>query len=239
MMWFDSLPTGASWTRLWSEYVSCACGGIRKVDLPCPACGAPPYDCRTEVVIDALGQEHEVYAVFAGAEGRYEDYELLALMEREWMRPQSPPPRSDFLSKLSERATVVLLYWTYFETRINRIIAFGLRDLPPAVQKDLLRRYDSVHSQMRALYQILFGATYFDDLAEVGAEEIGGHLGRVQDCRNRFVHGEPSAISDKLAEDVVGLLKQEHDAWIAVFNRRVRLSVKPPPSAISDGGGCR
>ncbi|NJO13623.1 MAG: hypothetical protein HC872_09350, partial [Gammaproteobacteria bacterium] len=65
---------------------------------------------------------------------------------------------------------------------------------------------------------------YVDDLKSVGAEEIGGHLARVQDARNRFMHGEPQALSDKLVTDVVHKLKDEHDAWIAVYNRRIALA---------------
>jgi hypothetical protein len=74
---------------------------------------------------------------------------------------------------------------------------------------------------MKSLYVILFGNKYIDDLIAVGAEHISGHLARVQAARNRFVHGEPNALSDSLVEDVVSNLQEEHDAWIAVYNRRV------------------
>ncbi len=147
-----------------------------------------------------------------------------ALIEREWKRPLTPLPQSPFSSGRSERGTVVLLFWPYFETRMNRLAALGMRELPKRVQDDLLNRYDSVTSHMRALYQILFGVKYLDDLMAVGAEHIGGHPSRVQACRNRFVHGEPKAISDGLVEAVVRLLREEHEAWIAVFNRHIALS---------------
>jgi hypothetical protein len=170
----------------------------------------------------ASGRQVEIPTqVYCGAEGRFEDYQLLSLMEREWNRPLSPPSSAGHFGRMSERASVVILFWTYFESRMNRLIDLGARRLPDAVREDLLRRYDSVTSHMRQLYEILYGIRYADDLAAVGAESVAGHLARIQDARNRFVHGEPDALSDGLVESVVRYLKLEHDAWIAVYNRRI------------------
>lgn len=164
----------------------------------------------------------EVPQTFPGAEGRVEDYQLLTLMEREWGRPVSERTTKSWLTGgMSDRATLVLLYWTHFESRMNRLVNLGLGRLPPGVKADLSTRYDSVSSHMKLLYRILFGVHYLDDLIAVGAEPVVGHLARVQDVRNRFVHGDPEAISDRLVEAVVKNMKLEHDAWIAVFNRRV------------------
>ncbi|CAJ3521819.1 protein translation Initiation Factor 2 (IF-2) [Burkholderia pseudomallei] len=230
-LWHEALEEGRDWTSLLRDFIACECGGIRTVSADCPACGSEPYSLAPMVFTDPSGTEHRVSVAFAGAEGRREDYQLLALMEREWHRPRIEPEQQSWLtSGMSERASVVLLFWTYFESRMNRLVKLGLRSLPETVQKDLLGRYDSVTSHMRQLYQILFGVKYLDDLIAVGAESIGGHLARVQDARNRFVHGDPEAISDALVDEVVRNLKAEHDAWIAVFNRRVsimRLPVVP------------
>lgn len=221
-MWYNKLAPGRSWTSLIGDFVTCGCGGIRTASESCPACNAEPYDLTPTVHMDSTSQELQVHPAFCGAEGRREDYQLLALMEREWRRPKLETADQSWLtSGMSERASVVLLFWTYFETRINRLIGVGLGSLPDAVQKDLLNRYDSVTSHMKQLYEIVFGVRYLDDLIAVGAESIGGHLARVQDARNRFVHGEPEALSDSLVEAVVRSLKAEHDAWVAVFNRRV------------------
>jgi hypothetical protein len=132
--------------------------------------------------------------------------------------------QSSMMAGMSQRATLVILFWTYFETRINRIVSFGAKSLPEAVSLDLLRRYDSVTSHTRQLYRILFGTTYREDLIAVGAESVDGHLARVQEARNRFVHGHPSAISDELVEAVVRNLEAEHEAWVKVLNRRVQLA---------------
>jgi hypothetical protein len=220
-MWYDNLPKDKSWTSLIADYISCGCGGIRTISAACPACGASAYDPNLDAVEDSTGER---YLIFAGAEGRVEDYQLLALMEREWRRPQVASAHQNWLtSGMSERASVVILFWTYFETRMNRLVESGLAPLPERVRDDLLSRHDSVSAHMKELYRIVFGVKYLDDLIAVGAESIGGHLARVQDARNRFVHGEPGALGDSLVEAVVRELKAEHEAWIAVFNRRVSI----------------
>ena len=44
----------------------------------------------------------------------------------------------------------------------------------------------------------------------------------MQAAWNRFAHGHPEAIDDSLVEDLVAGLDDEHEAWIAVFNRRLK-----------------
>ena len=221
-MWCDELPLDKRWISLISDYVSCGCGGIRTLLAKCPACGSDPYDLTPVEFEDLHGERHRVPRAFAGAEGRYEDWELLALMEREWKRPRPTDATTANLDgKMSYRATLVILYWTYFESRMNRLISIGLRSLPIRVQKDLSARYSGVGYHMRELYGILFGVKYRDDLLAIGADSIDGHLARVQKARNEFVHGFPSALSDGLVEAVVRYMKDEHEAWIGVYNRRI------------------
>ncbi len=226
-MWYEALEDGKGWTSLISDFIACDCGGIRTISANCPACNSDPSDLTARVHRDSSGREYQL-RTFRGAEGRREDYQLLALMEREWHHAQFESGEQSWLtSGMSERASVALLFWTYFESRMNRLVGLGLRPLPINVQSDLSSRYDSVTSHMKQLYQILFGVRYLDDLIAVGAESISGHLARVQDARNRFVHGDPEALSDALVEAVVRNLKVEHDAWIAVFNRRVSMMMPP------------
>ncbi|MDP1953325.1 MAG: hypothetical protein Q8K71_02510 [Polaromonas sp.] len=220
--WKNILAEDKPWTGLWSHYVRCQCGGIRTVDANCPACSAPPYDLTPKVIELPSGEKHTLPATFQGAEGRYEDYELLSLMEREWKRPL-PAASGSFVSGLSPRASMVIIYWTYFETRMRRLVSIGLADLPSRVAKELDDRYDTVKDHMTRLYQILYGVKYADDLNAVGATAIPGLLGEVHDCRNRFIHGEPKALSDALVQRVVDSLFDEHEAWVKVFNRRISL----------------
>jgi hypothetical protein len=225
-MWHEDLPDDHRWSRLWSDYIACGCGGIRRVHQPCPACNSPAYDLSKglEIIRLADGQEIEVSPTFAGAEGRYEDYIYLRMIEREWKRPVDDP--DPFLglpaeSRPSPRAAIVLLFWTYFETRVERLLRVGARALPEPVADDLLRRYSFVTHRLDQLYPMLFGATYSADLAVAGYDDVWDHLTRVRQRRNDFAHGKPQAIDDALVESVVQMLKREHEAWIAVFNKRV------------------
>jgi len=224
-MWCDNLPDGTSWTVLWRGLVICPrCSGIRGVDKPCPTCTdpAPPY--TEQVVLLKDGKEMRVpTSTFMGAEGRYEDYVYLNMIEREWKRPILD---SDQLLEIpvtdrpSPRAAIVLLFWTYFETRIERLLRRGMREVPSNLTEDTFRRYSFIGARLDRLYRIVFETTYAEDLTELGYAEISTHLAEIQRRRNEFSHGNPKAIDDTLVTSVVEKLKLEHEAWIAVFNKR-------------------
>lgn len=223
-MWFDNLPEGSSWASLWSGYVLCGgCSGIRKVTKSCPACGAPVPAVRQHVVRLADGCEHIVSDVFMGAEARYEDWVYLRMLEREWKRPLTDADRFLDVSESarpSARAPLVLIFWSYFETRIDRLLREGMRAIGSAIQLDLLRRYATVGSRIDRLYRLVFNSTYWLDLHDLGFDAVASLLRRVQEKRNQFAHGQPAAIDDKLVSDLVAALQYEHEAWIAVFNKR-------------------
>ena len=126
-------------------------------------------------------------------------------------RPCTPPVR---------RAALVVLFWSYFETRIERLLNAGMREVPSRLAEDTLQRYSSIGSRMDRLYRVLFGTTYSADLTELGYGDIARHLIQVQERRNAFAHGDPRAIDDALVAAVVDNLKREHEAWIAAYNRR-------------------
>jgi hypothetical protein len=161
--------------------------------------------------------------VFMGAEERYEDWVYLRMLEREWKRPlvdadrylEIPEP-----SRPAPRAALVVIFWSYFETRVDRLFREGLRDTRDGIRGDLLRRYASLGSRLDRLYKVVFAATYWSDLTELGFRQIGELLQRVQERRNAFAHGQPAAIDEGLINDVVEGLKEEHEGWIAVFNKR-------------------
>jgi len=117
-MWFDDLPAESSWSRLWSGYILCVgCSGIRKVTEPCPTCQSlPPEPQWQTLILD--GKEIKVPSVSMGAEGRYEDWVYLKMLEREWKRPLVDTDR--FLdiadsARPSARAVIILIFWGYFE----------------------------------------------------------------------------------------------------------------------------
>jgi hypothetical protein len=84
-----------------------------------------------------------------------------------------------------------------------------------------LRRYSFVGQRLDQLYRIIFDTTYASDLIDLGYEDVWQQLSCLQNRRNDFAHGIPQAIDDALVRSVVQMLKREHLAWIAVFNRRV------------------
>ncbi len=156
-MWIDDLPINSSWTSLWFGYIRCGeCSGIRTFDDPCPACGADlPKEGHTLIVDD--GQEISVPPVYMGAETRYEDYIYLQLMEREWQRMTRDSASQDHLShtaQVSTGATLVLLFWTYFETRLEYLLRSGLQNVPPTFLEDALNRYSSVGARLDRFYKI-------------------------------------------------------------------------------------
>lgn len=224
-MWLDDLPPGASWTNLWSGYIRCReCPGIRSLDDPCPACGANlPKDVAQTVKLDDE-REFPVAVAYLGAETRYEDYIYLQLLEREWERMRqdsAPEDQMPFAAHVSTGASLVLLFWTYFETRIEHLLRCGLQNIPPRFLEDALKRHSSISARLNEFYKVAFNATYHSDLVDLGYSDVSGHLSIVRTQRNAFIHGSPESIDDALAISVVEMLKQEHESWIAVFNRRV------------------
>jgi len=222
-MWYDELPSGKSWAALWSGYILCGqCSGIRRTEGACPACGAPPFASKA-YTIQVDGQEVTVQPAFAGAEGRYEDWVYLHMLEREWKRPGTPAeeiPGFQHSQHASPRAAIVVLFWSYFETKMGRLLRAGMHNVPPRLAEDTLRRYSSIGARLDRLYQVLFETTYWADLSDLGFDDVAAHLRHVQSSRNSFAHGEPNAISDALVSSVVENLKREHEAWITVYNRR-------------------
>lgn len=223
-MWFDKLPAGTSWTVLWHGLIICPrCSAIRSNEKICPICNDPIPVSRKQVVRSLDGREESVLMAFMGAEGRYEDYIYLKMIEREWKRPLVESDQ--FLevqaaNRPAPRAAIVLLFWTYFETRIERLLRGGMREVPDGLVEDALRRYSFIGARLGRFYRILFGTTYSEDLRQLGYKTIADHLEEIQRKRNEFSHGNPVAIDDSLVTSVVENLKIEHEAWITVFNKR-------------------
>lgn len=234
-MWYDDLPAGSSWASLWSDYTLCGkCSAIRRFHGLCPACGDGPISVEPQVLLIG-GREVTVHATFNGAEGRYEDWIYLQMLQREWERPAEDFERFAHFSKEerpSARAALVLLFWGYFETRLERLLRSAMDPLPTSVLEDALERYSSIGSRLHRLYRIFFGLTYFDDLVECGYEDVAKLLADLHKRRNEFTHGKPKAINDDVVAALVCALKVEHEGWISVFNRRKAAGRKPPLSSV-------
>jgi hypothetical protein len=223
-IWYENLPSDKSWIRLWSDYTICGrCRGIRRFEGACGICGDPPFDFTPQLIRDNNDKEHQVGPAFMGAEGRYEDYVYLEMMQREWNRPIATDDSfsgTPLGSRPSLRASIVLLFWSYFETRIDRLLRAALAEIPNRLLDDTLRRYSMIGVRLNDFYRIAFDSTYKKDLEDLGHAEVWSHLAQVQEHRNQFAHGNPQSIDDNLVKLVVEKLKVEHEAWIAVFNKR-------------------
>ncbi len=221
--WYKQLPEEKSWSRIWSDYTICGrCRGIRTFEGPCNVCGDAPFSMASQLMPDEQGREFLVPAAFMGAEGLYEDWIYLAMMEREWKRPVLDSERFPGFSpdnKPSPRASIVLLFWSYFETRIELLLRAGLSEVPSRLLDDTLR-YSAIGARLNDLYRVAFNSTYKGDLEEVGHGGLWPHLAQIQERRNLFAHGQPQAIDDAVVQAVVENLKVEHESWIASFNKR-------------------
>ena len=147
----------------------------------------------------------------------------LQLLEREWERMVRDSARDNhmpFTDQVSIGAPLVLLFWTYFETRIDRLLRDSLQHIPSSFLKDALRRYSFIGARLMDFYKIAFDSTYYADLDSLGYPDVSEHLKEIRERRNKFVHGTPESIDDALATSVVAMLKREHEAWIEVYNRR-------------------
>ena len=221
-MWYKELKQGYKWSSLWYEYVRCGhCSGIRGINGSCPVCDTMLTTEPQSLIVN--GKPEEIPMALMGAEERYEDYVYLQILEREWLKPLTD---DDLFLDIFEahrpapRAAVVLIFWTYFESRVGRIFREALKNFPEGIRSDLLNRYDSIGTRLDRLYRLLFKATYFSDLQTLGFGKIASLLATIQKRRNEFVHGTPSAIDQRLVEDLVSSLKEEHESWIAIFNLR-------------------
>ncbi len=223
-MWSDSLPEGWHWSSLWYSYIRCpTCPGIRKYEESCPACGKPMPAPQQRTILLPDGKPQSVAEVYAGGEGGYEDYAYLDIIEQEWKRDVSSGPDFSAIAashRPSQRAVLAIVFWAYFEARIERLLRSAMRDLPERVTADLLQRYGSIGARLDRLYRLLFSCTYWNDLETLGFGKIAELLKRLQEQRNQFAHGRPEALDDTLIHDLVESLKDEHESWIAVFNLR-------------------
>lgn len=222
-MWYDDLKEASTWSSLWYDYVLCGkCLGIRRLEGNCPGCGQPiPPPRGYQMQID--DKTEEVGEAFAGGEGRYEDYVYLTMLEREWLRDITDKDR--FLDiyvdkRPSPRAVIILIFWTYFETRIERLMMHSMYKLPTNISSELLKKNSAISDRLFRLYKILFNTNYFDDLTDSGFGAIATMLRKLQEKRNNFMHGSPEAIDDVAIEELIRNLKLEHESWIAIYNKR-------------------
>lgn len=196
------------------------------VAAPCPVCGKDYTNTNLphQEVHGANGVVLRQPPVFAGAD-IWSYYVLLRLMHDEWNRPTIegelaglPPSK-----RPSPHLVIVILFWSFFESLMQRLLEKKASTLPPAIAEDLLRRYSTIGSRMDRLYKLLMGTTLEVDLTAVDAADVYDHLKRVQEGRNRFIHGDPELIDTDLVAATVDKLPAVQGAWIRLYNLRCAL----------------
>lgn len=157
-MLLNDFDSNASWTSLWSSYIMCDCRAIRPTRGPCPNCGKSLDNepSRRSITLDDC-TNIEVAVAHQGAEGRYEDYVFLRLMEREWRRPLADETYEKcLLDATPPHAALVIVFWIYFETRIERLFREAARSLPGDVGEFILTSHSSIGSRLYRLATLLF-----------------------------------------------------------------------------------
>lgn len=226
-MWYESLKDSKRWSSLWHGWIRCGCGGIRRLSGLCDACGQPLPEPEWMEVRDANGKVHRIPPAYMGGESQYQDYVFLDLLAAQWLRPTTQEEEFESIvesHRPAAKAIVVLVFWTYFETKIERLLREPSRGVvPERVLEDLLQRHASIGSRLDRAYKVLFDTTYFAELKALGFGELADLLKDVQTARNAFVHRHPEAITAGLTQRLVEQLENEHNAWIAAFNTRMQL----------------
>jgi hypothetical protein len=224
-MWYESLKDSKRWSSLWYGRIRCSCGGIRRLSGTCDACGQPLPEPEWMEVRGADGQVVRIPPAYMGAESQYQDYVFLDLLAAQWLRPTTQEEEFESIAEShrpAAKAIVVLVFWTYFEAKIERLLREPNRGaIPPRVLDDLLQRHASIGSRLGRAYKVLFDTTYFAELKALGFSELADVMKEVQTARNAFVHGHPEAITTALTQKLVENLENEHNAWIAAFNARM------------------
>lgn len=210
-----------SWLGPWSGLIHCGKCHALMSRSQCPVCGdVLSTDQWITVTID--GHDHKVpAAAYAGALS-WTAHSLLGLMRREWERQPSPeePSSAQLAQQCSQKALVVILFWTLFEHLMDQFFQTALNRLPNGIAADLLRRHQSIGSRMDRLYTILFDAKIKADLDRLGHGTIYDHLQKIQTRRNDFIHGNAEAIDDDLVRETIARLNDVQAAWVALYNLR-------------------
>jgi hypothetical protein len=212
------------WIEPWKGLITCGvCGGLMNVQAACPVCGQGyRNEPQQPIELCSHGEVIQVRPAFAGAMS-WSDYVLLRLMYEEWQRPLATPRRFAGIpaqTQPSSRVLIVILFWTFFESLMQRLFEAALKSLPNTISRDLLRRYSSIGSRMDQLYHITFESTLKTDLTNLGHSELWQHLTNVQKKRNAFIHGQPESINEETVNTTVMHLPAVQYAWIDLFNSR-------------------
>jgi hypothetical protein len=120
----------------------------------------------------------------------------------------------------SQKVLVVILFWSLFESLMDKLCSDGSRFLPESVKQDILKRYGSIGLRINKLYPVLFSASLKDDLRFIGKEGVYDFLSEVQKKRNEFIHGKSEVINDDIVNRTILNIRTVQEAWISLYNLR-------------------
>ncbi|EHQ24599.1 hypothetical protein [Mucilaginibacter paludis] len=217
-MWLQNLEPGESWMGVWKGKFLCFdCGAIIEQN-PCDICGY----LHTPFVIPGLQNNEQPKALTFKGAIHENTYITLGLLKREWERPLIPESDvTDLLGqKIPQRIAFVLLFWTLFESLMDRMFSKKLESIPPKIAKNLLKKNNNISARMGEFYQLVFDTSFKDDLIQIGSPLIYDHLKNLQERRNAFIHDNPIAINEQLISDTLIHLQDIQAAWIKLYNKR-------------------
>ncbi len=217
-MWFEKLEEGESWMGIWKGLFTCPhCHALIKEAI-CPICGndhRPKNPYFTKVMHRGIEIEVPMTAMAGAIE--WTTHLLLEIMKREYERPKS---EKDLKHQIPQNLVIVILFWSFFESLMDKLFGDALKDYPNNIKNDLLKRYSSVGSRMGQLYKIIFSTTFKEDLYCISKGHIYEHIRRVHERRNEFIHGNPEAIDESLVRETIKYLQETQETWITIYNKR-------------------
>jgi hypothetical protein len=225
-MWADE--ANANWLGIWSNLTHCGtCHTLMASAGSCPRCG---FACQphTHSFTDAAGVTQTRMPFITPGAFTVTTATLLALMQREWERPNVDSAGRSFVEEASPKLVLVILFWTLFEHLMDRFFNAAVSQLRPAVGRDLMDRYSFIGARMFTLYPLLFEVSFEEDLTALGFASVYTHLRNVQEKRNEFIHGNASAITDALVRETVERLHDVQRSIVALYNQRCAGSADTP-----------
>jgi len=217
-MWLDDLGPGESWMGVWKGKFLCFhCGAIIE-ENPCAVCGY----LHTPFVIPGLPEKNQPKTLTFKGAIHENTFITLGLLKREWQRPLITESEvTDLLGReIPQRIAFVLLFWTLFESLMDRLFTRKLESIPPKLAKNLLKKNNNISARMGEFYQLVFDASFKDDLMDTGYVHVYDHLRNLQEKRNAFIHDNPTAIDEQLIIDTLTHLQDVQSAWIILYNKR-------------------
>jgi hypothetical protein len=225
-MWLDDLASTDSWMSVWRSRIICGNCEALITTMLCPICGHDHTPGPPKKVVHK-GQMIDIpQNAFMGAI-EWSTYMSLELMRREWNRPIVEQKENTWGYEVPQKMLIVILFWTLFETLMDKFFSSALKNFPTAISEDLLKRYSFIGARIGKLYKTVFSTSLKTDLEELGYGHIFNHISDLQKKRNDFIHGNPNAVDQNTIDNTIKYLQETQLAWIELYNKRCTKFARP------------